>query len=175
MGHHRHKRQQYTNISMDQCKVKLIFHILKKFPRLFLSIFFGLIQCKSWFFLFDKQFPRLLCVFFQFFSVLGIYNSWIHNGLTVYGRRDSIQSKDILHLMFRKIHTYRDREKQLCTALPVDKNSYGQKDQCSVKNLDSKDFHLRLRKEILIIQSINQSSTKTFWTRKKRTKKKIHT
>jgi hypothetical protein len=31
-------------------------------------------------------------------------------------------------------------------ALPADKNSTGQKDQYSVKNLDSEDFHLRLDK-----------------------------
>ena len=60
-----------------------------------------------------------------------------------------------------------------CTTLPVDKNSTDQKDQCSVKNLDSEGFHLRL-KNILNIQSINKSSTKTFKPRKKRTKK-IHT
>ena len=82
---------------------------------------------------------------------------------------------DLLYLMFRKkkkkknIHTqvpkksnYPIESTRGCIVLPVDKNSTDQKDQCSVKNLDSEDFHLRLKKEILNIQSINQSSTKTF-------------
>ena len=74
--------------------------------------------------------------------------------------------------MFRKkTHTHTQDTKKSnnpiestrgCIVLPVDKNSTDQKDQCSVKNLDSEDFHLRLKKEILNIQSINQSSTKTF-------------
>ena len=80
----------------------------------------------------------------------------------------------LLYLMFRKkkkkyIHTqvpkksnYPIESTRGCIVLPVDKNSTDQKDQCSVKNLDSEDFHLRLKKEILNIQSINQSSTKTF-------------
>ena len=78
----------------------------------------------------------------------------------------------LLYLMFRKkTHTHTQVPKKSnypiestrgCIVLPVDKNSTDQKDQCSVKNLDSEDFHLRLKKEILNIQSINQSSTKTF-------------
>ena len=79
--------------------------------------------------------------------------------------------KDLLYLMFRKENTHTQVPKKSnypidstggCTVLPVDKNSTGQKDQCSVKNLDFEDFHLRLKKEILNIQSINQSSAKTF-------------
>jgi len=59
---------------------------------------------------------------------------------------------NILHHMFReqlykfwsKLPSENTRNKD--AALPADKNSTGQKDQYSVKNLDSEDFHLRLDK-----------------------------
>ena len=101
--------------------------------------------------------------------MLGKYNSRTHTGL----KRMLGGGGYLLYLMFRKknTHTHTQVPKKSnypiesirgCTILPVDKNSTGQKDQCSVKNLDFEDFHLRLNKEILNIQSINQSLAKIF-------------
>ncbi len=76
-------------------------------------------------------------------------------GLNLYGG-DAIQSKDhwliscitcleynfIIFVANYPLENPRIKD----AALPADKNSTGQKDQYSVKNLDSEDFHLRLDK-----------------------------
>ena len=140
---------------------------LFSFPSCLYAPLFGPIQCKSYFFLFYKQFPGYFVSFLLLLAcVLGKYNSQTHTGL-----KCMWVGGDLLYLMFRKkkIHTQVPKKSNYpiesirgCTILPVDKNSTCQKDQCSVKNLDSKDFHLRLNKERLNIQSINQSSAKIF-------------
>ena len=77
----KNKLLDHIDIAIDKFNVKVIF----SFPGCFSAPLFGPIQCKSYFFLFYKQFPGYFVSFLLLLAcVLGKYKSRTHTGLKLY-------------------------------------------------------------------------------------------